>query len=276
MRPLPLILLVGCSEYSLEGRQKPSRSADTAELAEDTSPPEDSPAGDSDPPPDSASPEDSTIPEDDDLDGEVDEAFDENGNGIPDCSESELYCTPFDDFSDWSYAGSGDWHIESGMLTEGRSGLYDAVAWLHDLGLAARFSIQVDLAWTGSLNDLAGIAWAVDGDRSVVVRWDDPQGDYGRYSPTGAIDISSCEGGGCTILHQDSSADLYRPADLSFSTLAVMVDGSQVDVTVDGLLVLSTSLPELEGLGPGVVGLYSNDNDGGVWFDNYCVWVDEG
>ena len=51
---------------------------------------------------------------DDDGDGEIDEGFDENKQNA-DCFEEESYCTPFDDFSDWSYSGSGDWHIESGF-----------------------------------------------------------------------------------------------------------------------------------------------------------------
>ena len=46
------------------------------------------------------------------------------------------------------------------------------------------------------------------------------------------------------------------------------------EVTVDGFTALKASVPEIAGSGPGVVGLYSNDNDGGVWFDNFCVWID--
>ena len=211
---------------------------------------------------------------DDDGDGEVDEGFDENGNGIPDCTEEEGYCTPFDDFSDWSYAGDGNWHIDNGMLTEGRGGFYDAVAWVSDLGSSSRFYMEVDLAWTGTLNDLSGLAWAVNQNQYFTVRWDDPQGDYGRYEPAGGVDLAWCDGGQCTVLASDSKALLSRPADQVFSHLAVAVDGPQVEVYVDGALVLKANEPRIDGSGPGVVGLYSNDNDGGVWFDNFCVWVD--
>ena len=41
---------------------------------------------------------------------------------------------------------------------------------------------------------------------------------------------------------------------------------------VDEFEVMVAVLPGMEGHGPGVVGLYSNDNDGGAWFDNFCVW----
>jgi hypothetical protein len=211
---------------------------------------------------------------DNDGDGAVDEDFDENGNGLPDCTEEEVYCTDFSSFSDWSYNGTGSWRIESDMLTEGRAGSYEAIAWTGDMGVSDRFSIEVDIGWTGSLNDFAGIAWAVSGTDAFVVRWDDPQGDYGRYTPTGAVDIAFCSAGVCTPYAVESATDLYRPADQSMSLLQVAVDGSRVEVSVDGTSVLVADVPEVDGAGPGVVGVYSDDNDGGVWFDNYCVWVD--
>ena len=73
----------------------------------------------------------------------------------------------------------------------------------------------------------------------------------------------------------DASADLYRPADRTFSTLLLRVDGDHVTVEVDGVVALDARVPEAAGSGPGVVGLYSNDNDGVAWFDNFCVWVDD-
>ena len=211
---------------------------------------------------------------DDDGDGEVDEGFDANGNGIPDCTEEESYCTPFDDFEDWSYVGDGDWHIDAGVLTEGRGGFYDAVAWTSDVGIAERFYMEVEVAWTGSLNDLAGLAWAVDQNRYYAVRWDDPQDDYGRYTPAGGMDVVACDQGECTVLASDSSGFLKRPSTKVFSTFGVAVDGPDIEVFVDGVSVLQANIPKLDGSGPGVVGLYSNDNDGGVWFDNFCVLVD--
>ena len=211
---------------------------------------------------------------DNDGDASTDEGFDDNNNGIADCFEEEAYCTPFDDFSDWSYTGSGDWHVEEGMLTEGRGGTYNAIAWLHDLGLSDRFAIQVDIGWTGSLNDIAGVVWGIDGEESLAVLWDDPQNDYQRHRPPGAISLSHCVAGICTALAEDASSNLTRPADKTFATLSVTVEGDQVTATLDGVPVLSATDPSLVGRGPGVVGLYSNDNDGGVWFDEFCVWND--
>ena len=210
---------------------------------------------------------------DDNGNGQVDEGFDANANGIADCFEQQSYCTPFDTFEDWSYAGDGDWQIIDGLLREGRGGFYDAFAWLRDLGRADHFAIEVDVAWTGNLNDQSGIAWGIQGTDGWVVRWDDPQGDYERYAQVGAIDLSYCSAGVCNVLDSAENVDLFRPADRSFSSLAVDVNGDIVTVAVDGLRVLRTTQPAVRGTGPGVVGLYSNDNDGGAWFDNYCVWT---
>ncbi|GDX83808.1 hypothetical protein LBMAG42_56190 [Deltaproteobacteria bacterium] len=104
--------------------------------------------------------------------------------------EEEDYCTPFDDFSGWAYTGTGEWYVESGMLTEGRNGTYAALAYAADLGSASDFMIQVDTAWGPTGNDLTGIAWAVDGESAWVARWDDPQDFYDRHTPTGGMDIS--------------------------------------------------------------------------------------
>lgn len=185
----------------------------------------------------------------------------------------ETYCTPFDDFSGWAYTGTGEWHVDGGLLTEGRNGGYAAIAYAADLGRASHFRVQVDTAWTGNDNDLTGIAWSVNGEQAWVARWDDPQDDYERYDPPGNMDLSWCESGGCTPSLSDSSANLYWPADKSFVTWSVEVNGSAVEVVVAGTTVLSGTVPEVLGTGPGVVGVYSNDNDGGVWFDNFCVWT---
>jgi hypothetical protein len=115
----------------------------------------------------------------------------------------------------------------------------------------------------------------VAGDSAYVARWDDPQDYYERYDPPGAMDISRCDASGCTPLASSSVAGLYWPADLSFVTWSVRVDGTYAEVIVNGAVVLTADLPEIVGTGPGVTGVYSNDNDGGVWFDNFCVWKGE-
>ncbi len=272
---LPVLLLAACSDYKLgNGQDSPPPAGDSDANDQDSdstdSDSPDSDTQDSDSPPDPN--EEVCDGADNDADGEVDEGFDANSNGIADCLETTEYCTPFDDFSGWSYTGEGDWYVESGYLTEGRAGSYAGIAYTADMGLGTAFSIETGTAWTGNDNDLTGIAWAVNGENAYVARWDDPQGDYERYTPTGGMDISRCDSSGCTVLYADSSADLYWPADLTFAIFRVQVNGADVQVIVNGAVVLTANLPEIAGTGPGVVGVYSNDNDGGVWFDDFCVW----
>lgn len=272
--PAAFAVATACSDYAFEPKdERPDRPGrDTDPPAQDTA--DDTAADDAD---DTAAapPEEVCDGADNDDDGEVDEGYDANGDGVTDCFETteEVYCTPFDDFAGWSYTGTGDWHVEQGMLTEGRAGSYAGLAYVSDMGSADRFLIQVDTAWNGNANDLTGIAWGVQGDAAYVARWDDPQGYYGRYTPTGGMDVSRCDASGCTPLVADSSADLYWPEGMVFVTWSVRVDGADVEVVVDGDVVLRATVPELAGTGPGVVGVYSNDNDGGVWFDDFCVWA---
>ena len=185
----------------------------------------------------------------------------------------ELFCTEFADFDDWSYVGDGSWGVTDGILEEFRGGYYTSVAHTaDDLGAADSFAIQVDASYAGSLNDLSGVVWGVGEPVWYAVRWDDPQGDYGRYTPTGAVEVAACDTEGCRILTVDSSADIYQPADGSWSTWRVSVRGVNVQVERNGVTVMNTAVPELARSGLGSVGVYSNDNDGGVFYDNFCAW----
>ncbi|MFZ5480119.1 MAG: hypothetical protein ACOZNI_25370 [Myxococcota bacterium] len=272
-----LFPLFACSDYGFEEKQEiPER--EPRDRPEDTI--EDSgtpPADDTGTIPDTDTtpvPQEECDGVDNDGDGETDEGFDANGNGIVDCFEEEAYCTPFDDFSGWSYTGTGSWHIEDGILTEGRNGSYAGIAYISDLGGADHFIIEASTAWTPNANDLTGLAWAVNGERAFIAMWDDPQNYYGRHSPMGQMAIARCTENGCENLAVDDYGDLYWPDDFTFVTWSVEVDGADVTVVVNGNVVLQANLPEVEGTGPKVVGVYSNDNDGGVWFDDFCVWVE--
>ena len=91
-------------------------------------------------------------------------------------------------------------------------------------------------------------------------------------TPTGAVEVAACDTEGCRILTVDSSADIYQPADGSWSTWRVSVRGVNVQVERNGVTVMNTAVPELARSGLGSVGVYSNDNDGGVFYDNFCAW----
>ena len=191
----------------------------------------------------------------------------------PEDSE-ELFCTEFADFDAWTYAGEGSWGVTDGILEEFRGGFYSSIAHTaDDLGSTNAFAIQVDVSYGGSLNDLSGIVWGYEEGRNWFgVRWDDPQGDYGRYAPTGAVELVECNEEECIILAVDSGADSFHPADGSWATWRVYVMDDRVEVLRNGATVMSTTVARVSGSGIGAVGVYSNDNDGGVFYDNFCAW----
>ena len=64
-------------------------------------------------------------------------------------------------------------------------------------------------------------------------------------------------------------SDLTFPSDGSFAQWQLNVDGEFVEIVWEGQVVFSQNVPGI--FGPGLVGLYSNDNDGGIFYDNMCV-----
>ena len=201
----------------------------------------------------------------------IDESIEEDLPPAGEDSPSQEYCTEFDNFEEWSFFGDGNWHVDNGILYENRGGYYASVAYMYNFGAQGDFEISVSTGWQGSLNDLAGFVFNLDPvlQSYWLVRIDDPQGSYQRYSPTGRIEIAFCDSNGCTIMAHDDSADLYFPADESFVNWSFSTQGEFLTVTWNGQIVFSQNIPGLPG--PGLVGLYSNDNDGGVIYDNFCV-----
>lgn len=181
------------------------------------------------------------------------------------------YCTEFGNFDEWSFFGDGNWHVDNGILYENRGGFYASVAYTSDFGQAGDFSISVSTGWQGDLNDLAGFVFNLDPVQQTywLVRIDDPQGSYARYSPTGRIEVARCDSNGCDILAHDDTADLYFPADETLVDWSFYTQGEVLNVVWNGQIVFSQHVAGLHG--PGTVGLYSNDNDGGVIYDNFCV-----
>lgn len=216
---------------------------------------------------------------DNNCDSQTDELFDDlDGDAIADCEETLLFCEDFEgSLKSWGYLGTGEWLQQYGAIHEERGGAYGAVMYTNDsMGRHDVFRMEVRTAFTGSLNDLAGLVWSVDPDAStyLVARWDDPQNDYGRHQPPGAIQVVECtDEVTCPIIAQDPSHPLFWEADGTFVTWSVVVDHGQTTVTWDGQVVFDQYVYAADGRGPGRVGLYSNDNDGGVQFDDFCLWV---
>lgn len=257
-----MFFLFGCQEYSLFGKSAESAPNEPggSSVSEDTSVEEDIIVED-----DTSTPTDSgvetTVPQDEPI------SFDD--------TEDAEYCTRFDDFEDWSYLGEGNWRIENGMLVENRNGPYATIAYLYDFGVHSRFSIETGTAFASNMNDYAGLVFNLDPNTESywIARWDDPQGDYNRYQPTGRMELVRCENSACTVLASDDTHDLQFASDGNFAQWQVRVEGEYVEIHWQGQVVFAQTV---EGIyGPGLVGLYSNDNDGGIFYDDMCVWVDE-
>ena len=265
---LVLSLVYACQEYNI------------TEKSDDLEPPQNQPEGETELP----NGEPSTEPDDTNDTGEapsdtatappVDTAIEEDTDISFDDTADAEYCTPFNDFDGWNFIGDGNWRVENGILVENRSGFYATVAYLHDFSNHQRFSIEVSTAFNGTLNDFAGIVFNLDAanNRYWVARWEDPQGDYNRYAPTGRMEVSMCYGQNCNVLASDDQFDLTFPSDGTFATWQLNVDGEAVEILWEGQVVFSRNVSGISG--PGLVGLYSNDNDGGIFYDNFCVWTD--
>ena len=186
-------------------------------------------------------------------------------------TEEPDFCTEFEDFSQWNYFGDGNWYIDNNLLYENQGGYYATTAYLQDFGLANGFAMEVTAQWEGSLNDLSGFVFDLDlqTGHHWTVTIDDPQGDYARYEPAGGILVSECVWDECSIAARDSSLLMNAPSGSPAVHLRMEVSGEQIDVYWDGTLAFSQQVQGING--PGVVGLYSNDNDGGVIYDNFCI-----
>jgi hypothetical protein len=188
------------------------------------------------------------------------------------------YCTPFDTFEDWSFIGDGNWTVNGGQLYENRGGLYGSVAYLSDETFkdSQRWTIEVSTAFEGSLNDMAGIVFNIDASTRdyMMVRWDDPNHAYQRHSPPGSVDVMSCFDKECAVIRSYTNDNLFHPADGTFVTWSMHVMDDMVTVIWNGSVIGQDSFPGLlKDSGPGTVGLYSNDNDGGIIYDDFCVYT---
>ena len=187
--------------------------------------------------------------------------------------EEPEFCTEFDDFSQWNYFGDGNWYIDNNLLYENQGGYYATTAYLYNFGISNGFSMEVTAQWQGSLNDLSGFVFNLDPQTGHhwTVTIDDPQGDYGRYEPAGGILVSECVWDECSMVARDSSLFMNAPSGSPAVHLRMEVQGEQLNVYWDGTLAFSQQVQGITG--PGVVGLYSNDNDGGVIYDDFCIDV---
>ncbi len=216
---------------------------------------------------------------DDDCDGAVDPGgLDTDGDGLCNGIDPTPYSYDFDDaaWTDWSYAdlGGGNvpaWSMSGGTLWE-RSNAAKTIAYGPDLGELDTYTVTVDISFGSTANNDCGIVFAmVDSDAYWLAKWVDPNDYYGSFDPPGQLSLEECLGGSCTTMATDlGTLDLAVGFGL-WSELSVSVDGEDIAIYLDGVEYVSYTAGGLAPLGADIVGLYSRDNDGGVYYDDFEV-----
>ena len=115
----------------------------------------------------------------------------------------------------------------------------DSIAYGPDLGELETYVITVDVWSGGYYNNALGIAFAYqDSDNYLLVEWDDFNDFYEIYSPGGEVILWECISGSCSELASDDDSTTIAMDYATWTTIELSVNGSQIQFTVDGTLVL--------------------------------------
>ncbi|MCB9780269.1 MAG: putative metal-binding motif-containing protein [Alphaproteobacteria bacterium] len=214
---------------------------------------------------------------DDDCDTVTDPgAVDSDGDGTVNCVDDTVWSEDFSDGDDWTVVDLGggnspSWSVSGGIAREA-SNAADSFLIGPDHGELDAWTVTVDTAVSGSACNAAGIVFGYEDDENYwLASWEDPTDYYGWYDPASEVVLAQCEAGVCEdFATDDGSEDLSFAAD-SWTTLAVQVDGDTITVWLHGEAVLEYIADGASPMGPGVVGLYTWDNDGGVSYDDLVI-----
>ncbi|MGB0640031.1 MAG: MopE-related protein [Myxococcota bacterium] len=224
---------------------------------------------------------------DNDCDGVIDDgAEDTDGDGLSDCIDSTIYEDSFEDESwgEWSIVdfsgdeppvedwgvGPADWYFSSGLLCE-ESDIGNEIALSPDLGvLDLAYAVEVSVVSLGSRNNGVGLVFDYQSSDSMkILVWEDPTDSYEWYDPPGQIGLYQLlDGAWSTIATDSSGLDLSVEED-EWATLKVEVEGDVVSAFFNGTEVLTRETLGVDG--PGQVGVWTWDNDGGVCFSDVLV-----
>ena len=80
-----------------------------------------------------------------------------------------------------------------------------------------------------------------------------------------------CISGSCSELASDDDSTTIAMDYATWTTIELSVNGSQIQFTVDGTLVLEHNYTGSTPIGADRTGLYSYDNDNGIYFDDFAV-----
>jgi len=200
--------------------------------------------------------------------------IDSDGDGIVNCEDPQVYAIDFDSgWEDWTYVdlGGGNsptWTTSSGYLYEGSNAAL-SIAYSADLGALDTWTLTVDVYNSTSANNDSGIVFGMlDEDNYWLARWSDPT-DY--YGTGGVVALDEVSGGTSTTLAYDDGTTTVTTSTAEWITLAVSVDGEDVSIWWDGTEVVTHTLTGAAPVGLDRVGLYTYDNDGGVYYDNLVI-----
>ena len=217
---------------------------------------------------------------DHDCDGQVGlSGLDSDGDGLDNCVDPTVYAYDFDDEAwtgwDWVDLGGGNaplWTMEGGTLSETSNSGW-SIAYGPDLGELPSYTISVSTMIAGGATDVSAIVFAYEDTSSyLLARWLDPTDHYGYYDNGGRLDIYLCDFGACgTLATDDGSQDLTADFD-EWVSLSVTVSDEHISLHWRGQELVACDLSSGP-LGPARVGLYTDDNDGGVYYDDLEVTV---
>ncbi|MCW9046601.1 MAG: type I secretion C-terminal target domain-containing protein, partial [Gammaproteobacteria bacterium] len=188
-----------------------------------------------------------------------------------------------DNFNDgnadgWNYVGfngsTPNWYVSNGTLVEdsgtARGFLgYDTTQAGTGLDALDNYSISTDVGTTiggsSASNDAVGLIFSyTDNQNYYMVRWNDYDSNYSGSTAHRDFELVSVVGGTSTVLDVLDQEQL--PA--SFNLNVTVTQSGGINVYVDGTQMLSASAntPAI-----GTFGLWTDDNDTGVTYDNVRV-----
>jgi len=218
---------------------------------------------------------------DNDCDGDTDPGtVDTDGDGICNGVDPEVYDYDFDDgaWTDWTYIdlGGGNvpyWYMSGGYLYE-QSNAALTIAYGPDLGEMTSYTISVDTMANGAATNEAAIVFGMlDEDYYLKASWLDPNDYYGSYSSGGSVQLIECIEGTCTALATDDGGQDLTASYGEWVVLSVTVDDEDLSISWGGGEIVSYTWTGGAPIGADIVGLYSWDNDGGLYYDDFEVTV---
>ena len=216
---------------------------------------------------------------DNDCDGVPDsDAVDSDGDGLCNTLDSTVYSNNFDEntWDGWStvelgYGGNAEWSMSGGTLNE-QSDIGNALALGPDLGVMENYTVSIDVYFGPSFNNGTGIAFAFVDERNFwMARWIDPNDVYGYYPLGGRVEFYACVAASCEVITaDDGSQPLWVPEEV-WVELKLQVQGDTMSISLEGKEVLTHTEPDASPIGAHHFGLWSYDNDGGVFFNNLVI-----